>query len=82
MRAFRTDPDPPTRVPIFQLSVENFIGLLDADIAIVHTQRIRDRHDSDQLPLSMHNSESCEHRSSVSKCSPEWDEKLSFLAKY
>ena len=55
--------------------------LLDADIAIVHAQRIRDRQDdSDRLPLSMDNSESCERRSSVSKCTPEWDERLSFLA--
>ena len=63
----------------FRAATEIF--LLDADIAIVHTQRIRDRaDDSDRLPLSMHNSESCERRSSVSKCTPEWDEKVSFLA--
>ena len=55
--------------------------LLDADIAIVHAQRIRDRQDdSDRLPLSMDNSESCERRRSVSKCIPEWDEKVPFLA--
>ena len=57
--------------------------LLDADIGKVHTQRIRDRQDdSDRLPLSMHLTDSCERRSSVSKCTPEWDEKLSFLATF
>ena len=55
--------------------------LLDADIGKVHTQRIRDRQDdSDRLPLSMHLTDSCERRNSVSKCTPEWDEKVSFLA--
>ena len=49
--------------------------LLDADIGKPHTQRIRDR-----LPLSMRLTDSCERRNSVSKCTPEWDEKLSFLA--
>ena len=63
----------------FRAATEKF--LLDADIAIVHTQRIRDRQDdSDRLPLSMNLTDSCERRSSVSKCTPEWDEKLSFLA--
>ena len=47
------------------------------------TQRIRDRQDdSDRLPLSMHLTDSCERRNSVSKCTPEWDEKLSFLATF
>ena len=55
--------------------------LLDADIGKPHTQRIRDRADnSDRLPLSMKFTDSCERRNSVSKCTPEWDEKLSFLA--
>ena len=58
-------------------------NLLDADIGKVHTQRIRDRQDnSDRLPLSMHLTDSCERRSSVSKCTPEWDEKVSFLATF
>ena len=75
MRAFRTDP--PTDFRSYPLKI-----LLDADIGKLHTQRIRDRQDdSDRLPLSMGNSESCERRSSVSKCTPEWDEKVSFLAK-
>ena len=65
----------------FRAATENF--LLDADIGKVHTQRIRDRQDdSDRLPLSMHLTDSCERRSSVSKCTPEWDEKLSFLAAF
>ena len=55
--------------------------LLDADIGKVHTQQIRDRQDdSDRLPLSMNLTDSCERRNSVSKCAPEWDEKVSFLA--
>ena len=45
--------------------------LLDADIGKLHTQRIGDRQLTD----------SCERRNSVSKCTPEWDEKVSFLAK-
>ena len=28
----------------------------------------------------MHLTDSCERRNSVSKCTPEWDEKVSFLA--
>ena len=68
MRAFRTDP--PTDFRSYPLKI-----LLDADIGKVHTQRIRDR-----LPLSMRLTDPCERRSSVSKCTPEWDEKLSFLA--
>ena len=74
MRAFRTDP--PTDFRSYPLKI-----LLDADIGKVHTQRIRDRQDdSDRLPLSMYLTDSCERRNSVSKCTPEWDEKLSFLA--
>jgi hypothetical protein len=76
MRPFRTDP--PTDFRSYPLKI-----LLDADIGKVHTQRIRDRQDdSDRLPLSMHLTDSCERRSSVSKCTPEWDEKLSFLATF
>ena len=74
MRPFRTDP--PTDFRSYPLKI-----LLDADIGKLHTQRIRDRQDdSDRLPLSMDLTDSCERRSSVSKCTPEWDEKLSFLA--
>ena len=63
----------------FRAATEKF--LLDADIGKPHTQRIRDRADnSDRLPLSMRLTDSCERRNSVSKCTPEWDEKLSFLA--
>ena len=55
--------------------------VLDADIGMAHTQRIRGRQDDfDRLPLSMNLTDSCEQRSSVSKCTPEWDEKVSFLA--
>ena len=62
MRVFRTDP--PTDFRSYPLKI-----LLDADIGKVWTQRIRDRaDDSDRLPLSSYLIDSCERRSSVSKC--------------
>ena len=74
MRPFRTDP--PTDFRSYPLKI-----LLDADIGKVHTQRIRDRQDdSDRLQLSSYLTDSCERSNSVSKCTPEWDEKVSFLA--